>query len=175
MVDRHVLERLAADDPPTVEFAAVEQHVDEALVIVDGTDQATAARQEDRRREVRAGVESVEGRQRILGCQLVVRREPVDLVGRDVEGRIGHAERAGDVLGEVLVEPHPRDHLDESTAHVGRHRVVPCRTGIEGERFGGKAPHALFERVVGQLEIAESVFSVHRVKVVLEEEPVGQA
>ena len=78
------------------------------------------------------------------------------------------------MLGEVLVEPHPRDHLDESAAHVGRHRIVPCRTGIEGERFGGEAPHAFFQRVVGQLKIAESVLPVHCVKVVLEEEPVGQ-
>ena len=45
VVDRHQLERLAAEHPPAVELAAVGQHLAEGDVVVGGRDQAARSRE----------------------------------------------------------------------------------------------------------------------------------
>src|SRR5205814_10704891 len=56
---------------------------------------------------------------------LVVGREPGELVVRDVEGGVLHAERLEDGLLQVLIERLAADLLDEGAADIGGKRVHP--------------------------------------------------
>ena len=130
VVAGHVLDGLAAEHADAVQFALAEQHVGEAAVVVDGGDHAAAAGQHGGRAGVAANGRVVGepggGRTGHAGVTLVARGEAAGAVGRHHEAAVVHAQRAGDVFGDVVVERPPGQHLHQVADHVGGHAVLPA-------------------------------------------------
>ena len=74
--------------------------------------------------------------------------EPGPPIVRRVVGRIGHPERAEDVIAEICLEVLARQRLDDATAPIDAGAVQPLLTRIEEQR----ARHIRFARA--RLEVA---------------------
>jgi hypothetical protein len=94
----------------------------------------------------------------------------LDLVGH-VEARVLHPDRIEQALLLELVEGLPRDHLDESSEHVGGVAVVPRGPWLIGEWQLGQPVHQLRVRwiVVPDLRLR-----VHLLDLAGPEESIGE-
>src|SRR3712207_5839569 len=69
----------------------------------------------------------------------VVRGEARQILRRDVEVGVNHAERPQDPLAPEHVEGPARYHRHEVAEHVGGDAVIPFLAGLRQERPGGRA------------------------------------
>ena len=142
----HVVDGARAEDAHAVEHPVVEDHLREAHVVVRGADEAAASAEERRRRCAAAA----ERRQRHglprSGSGHVERGEAVGLLVVAPERGVAHAERRADALLDELTERLTGHDLDDPTEHVGRHRVVPLRAGLEQQR--DRRPHVARAREI---------------------------
>ena len=145
MVRSHQVQRLAADDPVTVEHAAVQQHLTEARVIHRGRDQPAAARFHHRFVEHVKELHLVAvpgiGRKR-LG-------ETVRVFAGGVKRGLGHLQRRQNSLGQERAQRFSADDFDDAPKNVGGAAVVPFRAGLAHQR---QARHQ--RRVLGIADLA---------------------
>ena len=134
MIGGHELDRRLPQDADAVELTAVGEHLGEAQVVGCGRDQTAPSRQERRHLPVAAALRIVDQRQTLVRRPCVAGRQPVDLLFRDHEPGVGHADPVEQLRLQVIVEPLARDDLDQSCADVGRHRIEPARAGVEPQR-----------------------------------------
>lgn len=168
MVAGHVGDGVRTEQPYAVELAAAGEHLGEAVVVGRRGDQPATARQERRL----AGGVVAEGRvaqQPARWVRHVQPGQPVELVGRDGERGVVHAEGREHLLGEEGVQPLPGHHLDDAAEHVGGHRVVPL--GARLEQQWERRPHVARGGEVhptgsAELEALRAVDLVDRVGVV---------
>ena len=130
LVAAHLGHRLGRQDACAVQRAAAQQHAQEARVVARRAAQPAAAGQEGRAIAGRA----LAGAEAAIGWALVHRHQPRALGVGQGEAGIGHAERASDAGGQVVVDRHAARRLDSVANDVGGDAVVPARTGIEQQR-----------------------------------------
>ncbi|PAV66662.1 hypothetical protein WR25_22670 [Diploscapter pachys] len=134
VVHRHQLERLAADDPRTVQRPAILAHPAEAVIIERGRHEATAAGQQLRLSAPRARLAAIVHHASLALDQCIAVGQPVGLVLRHRKESVVHAQRAEDARGEELVERYPRHALHHCAEHIGRDGVIPRRSRREFQR-----------------------------------------
>ncbi len=156
LVRHHELHGLAAENPYSVELAAVQQHLAKACVVVSGRVEAA--------RTARIALQPVAECLRPATCLdeatgLVCRCHLDDaraLLGRHTEIGIDHAQRNEHALADKFVERRGRCDFDHAGEHFGVHAVVAeARTGFvrerqrcEASRIGGKRRQLVQTRVV---------------------------
>src|SRR4029077_14492234 len=130
MVASHQLQRLAADDPRSIERSGVEQHLAEPRIVHRGRDQTATAGFHDRLLE---HVEELYlfagpgiGRERL--------REAGGIFRAGVKARLCHLQRDKDALLEEGAKRLAADDFDEAAENVGRTAVVPLRAGLADQR-----------------------------------------
>ncbi len=158
----HQIERLAADDPCVAQFTTAKQHQAEAVIIAQRRGKPAATRVETALLRPAAARAFVEALHLVLGVKGIGVGQAVLLVGGHPEPGVDHAERAKDALLQHLCERLTLDPLDHRAEHVGRHRIIPVRAGVELQRdfreVGDKAVH----RVIG-IEIVDPRLAISRV------------
>ncbi len=106
--------------------------------------------------------------------RLIAGAEPLDLLRRHPEGRVGHAQRLEQPRAQELAEAHPRQLLDQVTHHVDRHRIVPGRARRELQRQGRQLADER-RQAARRLEVVDLQLAVGRVDAGAHHEAVGQA
>ncbi len=130
LVDHHQRFGFRLQDLHAVIRAVISQHQDEAEIVFRRRGDAAAALHVGGGRCV-VVIEAHAGDQRLDVLRL---GEARSLVLRLVEGRVGHAERAGDALLHDNVEGLLRDHFDHAAQHVEAVAVVPGRARLGDQR-----------------------------------------
>ena len=100
MIGRHPFQRLAADDPGAVEFAAIEQHLREAGVVHGGGDKTAAAGFDHRLFEHVEELDFVAG----PGIGREGLGQPVSIFVAGVKGGFGHLQRRQDAFAQKRAE-----------------------------------------------------------------------
>ena len=75
-------------------------------------------------------------------------RQPIRLVRPEPEARVFHSQRVEDVLLQVFVEGHARDHFHQPRLDVRSHAVSPLRSRLVAQRDLRQPLHHLVQRQV---------------------------
>ena len=171
MVGRHELDRLRAEQPHAVEFAAPSHHLAEAQVVHGRGDQPAAAGVEGGVFVVGEGFLAHLHERFFFSVPVVVGQEAIHLLRRHVEERVHHAEGLEEALLEEDVEGLAAQALHDEAGHVHGDAVVPPIARLELQRQFGKALGELVEILRRQ----RLLLAVHLVQRILWIETVGEA
>ena len=145
MVDRHQLDRLAAQHLCPVELAVVQHHLAEAVIILRRRAEPAAAREISARPAIgiigRVGKlaflhdlpfrDHLEPFIRIIGIR---GGEARDLIGRQEEVGVLHPQRFENALLQEPVERHSGDSFHQVTQHIIRQAVFPLVARLKQQR-----------------------------------------
>ena len=87
----------------------------------------------------------------------VHRGQAAPLLGRDAEGRVGHAQRLEQALAQEIAERSAGDDLDHPGGDVDADAVAPARPRLEGERKAREIVDRRLQRALGVEQLGRVV------------------
>ena len=131
---------------PTLEGAAISEHLREAEVITRGGDKTTTAGDERRTLGLRRQRPKLAKLQLAGGVVLVGFRHQLDVFRLHVEVRVLHSQRVEQALLEVVVKRHAANHLHQTTENIVCHAVAPAFARMIVQRQLGNFGSLLCQR-----------------------------